>query len=125
MPTSCGGSSGNWRCRAMRWRLTSPPRPGASRTCWPITAGRGWRPGQRVGEARLRHGFALFFHDTHHRLVTQPEAMRAYNLSHYDGVLAFGRVLRDLYLRERLALRAFVWHEAADTVPPAEEGGTP
>jgi spore maturation protein CgeB len=41
--------------------------------------------------------------------------MRAYNLSHYDGVLAFGRVLRDLYLRERLALRAFVWHEAADT----------
>jgi len=70
---------------------------------------------QRVGEARLRHGFALFFHDTHHRLVTQPEAMRAYNLSHYDGVLAFGRVLRDLYLRERLALRAFVWHEAADT----------
>jgi Uncharacterized protein conserved in bacteria len=70
---------------------------------------------QRVGEARLRHGFSLFFHDTHHRLVTQPEAMRAYNLSHYDGVLAFGRVLRDLYLRERLALRAFVWHEAADT----------
>ena len=70
---------------------------------------------QRVGEARLRHGFSLFFHDTHHRLVTQPEAVRAYNLSHYDGVLAFGRVLRDLYLRERLALRAFVWHEAADT----------
>lgn len=70
---------------------------------------------QRVGEARLRHGFSLFFHDTHHRLVTQPDAMRAYNLSHYDGVLAFGRVLRDLYLRERLALRAFVWHEAADT----------
>lgn len=69
----------------------------------------------RVGEARLRHDFNLFFHDTHHRLVTQPEAMRAYDLRHYDGVLAFGRVLRDLYLRENLALRAFVWHEAADT----------
>ena len=70
---------------------------------------------QRVGEARLRHGFSLFFHDTNHRLVTQPDAIRAYNISHYDGVLAFGRALRDLYLRERLALRAFVWHEAADT----------
>ncbi len=70
---------------------------------------------RRVGEARVRHGFTLFFHDTHHRLVTQPEAMRAYDLSDYDGVLAFGRVLRDLYLRERLALRAYVWHEAADT----------
>ena len=70
---------------------------------------------RRVGEARARHGFTLFFHDTHHRLVTQPEAMRAYDLSDYDGVLAFGRVLRDLYLRERLALRAYVWHEAADT----------
>jgi spore maturation protein CgeB len=69
----------------------------------------------RIGEARLHHGFNLFFHDTHHRLVTQPEAMRAYDLRHYDGVLAFGRVLRDLYLRENLALRAFVWHEAADT----------
>ncbi len=70
---------------------------------------------RRVGEARARHGFTLFFHDTHHRLVTRPEAMRAYDLSGYDGVLAFGRVLRDLYLRERLALRAYVWHEAADT----------
>jgi spore maturation protein CgeB len=70
---------------------------------------------QRVGETRRRHGFSLFFHDTHHRLVTQPEAMRSYDLSHYDAVLAFGRVLRDLYLRERLAVRAYVWHEAADT----------
>jgi spore maturation protein CgeB len=77
-----------------------------------------WNPPElvrRVGEARRRHGFTLFFHDTHHRLVTRPEMMRAYDLSNYDGVLAFGRVLRDLYLRERLALRAFVWHEAADT----------
>lgn len=80
---------------------------------------------QRVGEARARHDFTLFFHDTHHRLVTQPEAMRAHDLSGYDGVLAFGRVLRDLYLRERLALRAYVWHEAADTTvfhPRASDG---
>lgn len=70
---------------------------------------------RRVGEARTRHGFTLFFHDTHHGLVTRPEAMRDYDLSDYDGVLAAGRVLRDLYLRERLALRAHVWHEAADT----------
>jgi spore maturation protein CgeB len=77
-----------------------------------------WNPPElvrRVGEARARHGFTLFFHDTHHRLVTRPEAMRARDLSGYDGVLAPGRALRDLYLRERLALRAYVWHEAADT----------
>lgn len=70
---------------------------------------------QRIGEARMRHDFVLLFHDTHHRLVTRPEGMRAYNLSHYDGVLASGRALRDLYLREHMTLRAFVWHAAADT----------
>lgn len=59
--------------------------------------------------------FVLLFHDTHHRLVTDRETMRAYDLAHYDGVLAYGRVLSDLYLREGLARRAFTWHEAADT----------
>src|SRR5690606_23288171 len=43
------------------------------------------------------------------------EAMEAYDLSAYDGVLAFGKVLRDLYLSQGLARRAWTWHEAADT----------
>jgi spore maturation protein CgeB len=40
--------------------------------------------------------------------------MARYDLSRYDGVLAFGKVIRDLYLARRWARRAFTWHEAAD-----------
>jgi spore maturation protein CgeB len=57
----------------------------------------------------------LLFHDTHHRFVTDREAMAAYDLRGYDGVLAFGGVLRDLYAAAGWTRRAFVWHEAADT----------
>lgn len=72
---------------------------------------------RRMGELRRRRGgrFRLLFHDTHHRLVTQPAAMRAYTLEHYDGVLAYGRVLSELYTREGLARHVWTWHEAADT----------
>jgi spore maturation protein CgeB len=70
---------------------------------------------RRVGLRRARGGdFLLLFHDTHHRAVTEPAAMGAYDLSHYDGVLAFGKVLRDLYLERGWAQRAWTWHEAAD-----------
>jgi len=69
----------------------------------------------KIGKLRKKHPFRLLFHDTHHRLVTAPEQMFAYDLSHYDGVLAFGAVLRDLYLARGLAKRAWTWHEAADT----------
>jgi spore maturation protein CgeB len=71
---------------------------------------------RRIGERRARgERFRLLFHDTHHRSVTAPEAMAAYDLSGYDGVLAFGRVVRDLYLQRGWAERAWTWHEAADT----------
>jgi spore maturation protein CgeB len=68
-----------------------------------------------IGELRKRRRFVLLFHDTHHRLVTQRDAMRAYDLQHYDGVLAYGRVLAELYVKEQLARRVWTWHEAADT----------
>ncbi|WP_437544399.1 glycosyltransferase [Sorangium sp. So ce367] len=71
----------------------------------------------RIGAHRARASrapYRLLFHDTHHRSVTDPGAMARYDLAHYDGVLAFGRVIRDLYLERRWARRAFVWHEAAD-----------
>ncbi|WP_437912628.1 glycosyltransferase [Sorangium sp. So ce302] len=71
----------------------------------------------RVGAHRTRAArasYRLLFHDTHHRSVTDPGAMARYDLTRYDGVLAFGRVIRDLYLARRWARRAFVWHEAAD-----------
>jgi spore maturation protein CgeB len=71
---------------------------------------------RRVGAHRARTGdYRLFFHDTHHRAVTAPEEMAAYALSSYDGVLAYGNVLRDLYLARGWAARAWTWHEAADT----------
>jgi spore maturation protein CgeB len=70
---------------------------------------------RRIGECRARsRDFRLLFHDTHHRSVTDPESMSAYALRHYDGVLAFGRVVRDIYLTRGWAARAWTWHEAAD-----------
>jgi spore maturation protein CgeB len=69
-----------------------------------------------IGEHRRRKGrYKLLFHDTHHRSVTERESMAKYDLSGYDGVLAFGAVIRDLYLKEGWAARAWTWHEAADT----------
>jgi spore maturation protein CgeB len=69
-----------------------------------------------IGEHRARHnGYALLFHDTHHRSVSDPEAMRRYDLRYYGGVLAFGNVIRDIYLSRGWARRAWTWHEAADT----------
>lgn len=70
-----------------------------------------------IGEHHLRSpSYRLLFHDTHHRSVTDPASMARYDLSGYDGVLAFGRVIRDLYVARRWTKRAFVWHEAADTL---------
>lgn len=70
----------------------------------------------RIGEHHARNGnYRLFFHDTHHRSATDPPAMSAYDLRHYDGVLAYGSVIRDLYLRNGWARNAWTWHEAADT----------
>ncbi|GEJ58295.1 CgeB family protein [Anaeromyxobacter diazotrophicus] len=71
---------------------------------------------RQVGAHRRRGGrYALLFHDTHHRAVTDPGAMAAFDLDGYDAVLAFGEVIRELYLRRGWARRAFTWHEAADT----------
>jgi spore maturation protein CgeB len=71
---------------------------------------------RRVGERRAAGGsFRLLFHDTHHRAVTAPEQMERFDLSNYDGVLAFGEVIRRIYLDRGWAQRAWTWHEAADT----------
>ena len=70
----------------------------------------------RVGAHHRTHGgYRLLFHDTHHRAVTEPETVGAYDLSGYDGVLAYGRVLAEVYVKHGWAHRAWVWHEAADT----------
>jgi spore maturation protein CgeB len=71
---------------------------------------------KKIGRHRARSGrYLLLFHDTHHRAVTDPESIARYDLEHYDGVLAFGKVLRDIYLDRGWTARAWTWHEAADT----------
>jgi spore maturation protein CgeB len=78
-----------------------------------------------LGRLRGRGGrFLLLFHDTHHRAVSAPNEMRAYDLEYYDGVLAFGATLARVYEQWGWGDRAFVWHEAADIRrfhPPAEK----
>ena len=70
----------------------------------------------RIGEHHAAHPcYALLFHDTHHRSVTDAAAMAAYDLRHFDGVLAFGDCIRDRYLEHRWIANAWTWHEAADT----------
>ena len=78
-----------------------------------------------IGALRRRAGFCLLFHDTHHRAVSEPDAMRRYDLEAYDGVLAFGATLAAVYRRWGWGDRVFVWHEAADVAvfrPLAVEG---
>lgn len=79
-----------------------------------------------IGRVRARGGrFTLLFHDTHHRAVSDPKAIRAFDLSGYDGVLAFGEALAEVYRKWGWGRRVFVWHEAADITlfhPPTEEG---
>jgi spore maturation protein CgeB len=70
---------------------------------------------RRIGQRRARSGvFRLLFHDTHHRSVTQPREMARYDLRHYDGVLAYGEVIRRIYVESGWTRDAWTWHEAAD-----------
>ena len=72
-----------------------------------------WR--KRAG----RGGGRLLFHDTHHRIVSEPAKMQRFDLDGYDGVLAFGDVLRKAYAEDAggwgFGDRVWTWHEAADT----------
>jgi spore maturation protein CgeB len=76
-----------------------------------------WNPPELIealGRLRQRtSSFRLLFHDTHHRTVSEPD--RLARLDGYDGVLAFGESLRELYLRAGWAKTVFTFHEAADT----------
>ncbi len=78
-----------------------------------------WNPHElvrRIGNHHAAHPrYRLFFHDTHHRSVSDPASMAQYELKNYDGVLAYGGVIRDLYRAKGWARQAWTWHEAADT----------
>jgi spore maturation protein CgeB len=77
-----------------------------------------WNPAAlvaRIGAAARESRRIALFHDTHHRAVTAPDEIAALDLSGYDGVLAFGETLRQIYASRSFAARAWTWHEAADT----------
>lgn len=85
-----------------------------------------------IGRLAYTRGIRAYFHDTHHRCVTDPAAMALLDLSGYEGVLAFGNTLAECYRRHRWADQVWVWHEAADTRlfvptshPDAVEGRDP
>jgi spore maturation protein CgeB len=69
-----------------------------------------------IGTYRKRNpGVRLLFHDTHHRALTAREELARFDLSNYDGVLAYGASLQEVYLRNGWGKQVYVWHEAADT----------
>lgn len=78
-----------------------------------------------IGKIRRQGApFILLFHDTHHRAVSDPQAIRRFDLNGYDGVLAFGEALARVYRQWGWGDRVHVWHEAADTRlfhPPERE----
>ncbi|MCO6187812.1 glycosyltransferase [Rhizobium sp. L1K21] len=59
--------------------------------------------------------FTLLFHDTHHRAISAGSEIAELDLSHYDGILAFGETLRQRYRAMGWEKPVFTWHEAADT----------
>ncbi len=70
---------------------------------------------EQLGLLRRRGGgFRLLFHDTHHRAVSDRDAIAGMLLQDYDGILAFGETLRQRYLQLGWGARVFTWHEAAD-----------
>ena len=76
--------------------------------------------------AKERFGFHALLHDTHHRAYTSPKEISQLNIPAFDGVLAFGDAIRQIYLQAFDARRAWTFHEAADTVrfhPHADEQG--
>lgn len=71
---------------------------------------------KQVGLHKKRNPqYLLFFHDTHHRSVSDPESIKKYDLANYDGVLAFGSIIKEIYISNSWTKKAWVWHEAADT----------
>jgi spore maturation protein CgeB len=59
-------------------------------------------------------GFRALLHDTHHRAYTNPGEMLRLQLQLFDGVLAFGEAIRQIYVDGFGIERAWTFHEAAD-----------
>ena len=77
-----------------------------------------WNTPEVIAEilaVRDRLGFKALFHDTHHRASSSPAQIAQMQVERFDGVIAFGGSLRDIY-RDRFGVaQVAVLHEAADT----------
>jgi spore maturation protein CgeB len=76
-----------------------------------------WNPPQLAAlllELREELKFRLLFHDTHHRASSSPEQIRSYGTDQFDGVLAFGEALKNIYRDVFGIARVWTLHEAAD-----------
>jgi spore maturation protein CgeB len=76
-----------------------------------------WNEPEVVNEIlarKRRFGFRALFHDTHHRAYTNANQLLRFQLHLFDGVLAFGEVIRKIYLDGFGLARAWTFHEAAD-----------
>src|SRR5438132_14091497 len=60
-------------------------------------------------------GFKALLHDTHHRAYTNPKEILRFPLSTFDGVLAFGQAIQQIYSQAFGVRRTWTFHEAADT----------
>lgn len=77
-----------------------------------------WNPAEltrQLLEARGEIGFRLLFHDTHHRASSSPDEIKRLGVHEFDGVLAFGERLREIYRTRFNMERVWTLHEAADT----------
>lgn len=64
---------------------------------------------------KLNHpNFLLFFHDTHHRSLTNPNQLPTDYFKHFDGALVFGDVIGRIYKEKFKIKNTLTWHEAAD-----------
>jgi len=70
---------------------------------------------QTILSLKPKLGFRALFHDTHHRASTNPKEVRRFPLQEFDGVLAFGEALRQIYINQFGVKKAWTFHEAADT----------
>jgi spore maturation protein CgeB len=62
-----------------------------------------------------KFGFRTLFHDTHHRASSNPGQIAEMQVVKFDGVLAFGEALRQIYLNKFGIDCVWTLHEAADT----------
>lgn len=70
---------------------------------------------QQVLQLAPEMGFRTLFHDTHHRALSSPDSIRAFQPERFDGVILFGEALRAVYRSRFDVTRAWTLHEAADT----------